>query len=213
MDPASFLPQTLGAWEAAILQGIALAGAGWAALKWIVPAGVRVHGALAKVDTIYAELKPNGGASLRDAVDVLGVKVDVLSREHAVMAARQWAMVGAITQPTWESDGRGNCIRANQALLNMTGRSVDDLQGSGWENIVLPADRERVWAEWRDAVAHRRTFESEYRVINPMARRAYSVTAVATPFFAADGEVIGWIGTYSAAQPTAYPRRKETVAP
>lgn len=213
MDPASFMPQTLAAWETAILQGIALAGTGWAALKWVVPAGVRVHGALAKVDTIYAELKPNGGSSLRDAVDVLGAKVDVLSREYAAMSARQWAMVGAISQPTWESDAQGNCIRANQALLVMTGRSVDDLQGSGWENIVLPADRERVWAEWRDAVARARTFESEYTVINPTMRKAFVVSAVANPFFSVTGEVIGWIGTYAKARPTTYPRRKEAVSP
>lgn len=128
------------------------------------------------------------------------------------MSARQWAMVGALEQPTWESDAAGNCLRANAALLGLTGRSADELVGNGWENIVLPSDRQRVWAEWKDAVCKQRVFESEYTVIHADSGKAYKVEAVATPFFSAQGRIIGWIGHYSNVRSAPRPKRTERIA-
>jgi len=187
--------------EQIIIATATILGLGFAVLKWVIPAGVRIHGALSKVDTIYAEVKPNGGASLRDSID-RQEKAIVEVRDGLEMAdARAWAIVSSGKQPTWESGPDGGCLRANAALLELVGRSADQMAGNGWENILCNDDRKRVWLEWTDAVQRRRTFESSYRVSNHSSGARFLVDAKATPIIGRKGDLRGWIGVYNDVRP------------
>lgn len=141
------------------------------------------------VQSVLAEFKPNGGSSLRDAINRI-------QNTMVVIDARQWALVAGLKDPMWESDARGGCARANRALLDLTQRNFDELRGSGWENIVCPEDRKRVWEEWIDAVERHRTFECLYCVLDRGGQR-FRVQAIAIPFHSASGEVVGYVGRYS----------------
>lgn len=139
------------------------------------------------LQAIEAEFRPNGGGSMRD--QVVQIKQLVFN-----MTARQCALVDGLGDPMWESDANGDCVKANRALLQLTGRSLQEMQGGGWENSIVSADRDRVWDEWCDAVERRRSFESRYR-IRSIDGEIYTVDAIATPI--RDGDAVsGWLGKY-----------------
>lgn len=180
---------------------LALGGAAFAALKWIIPAGIRVHGTMKKVDTIYTELKPNGGTSLRDSIDRQEAALHAVADGLDMADARQWAILSSTNHPTWESGPDGGCLRANAALLDLVGRSADQIAGNGWENIVAKDDARRVWREWSEAVNQRRAFESTYRVVNHMTGRVFLIDGRATPILGRNGALRGWIGVYNNVRP------------
>jgi PAS domain-containing protein len=138
---------------------------------------------------IVSEFKPNGGSSLRDAINKIQSTV-------VIVDARQWAIVAGLRDPMWESDANGGCVRANRALLDLVQRNFDEMAGTGWENIIYADDRARVWQEWVSSVERKRTFESTYCVVD-RANQRYRVQAIAIPFRAPGGEVVGYVGRYS----------------
>lgn len=145
------------------------------------------------VRTILAEFKPNGGSSLRDAINKIQNTV-------VIVDARQWAIVAGLRDPMWESDATGGCVRANRALLDLVQRNFDEMAGTGWENIVCPDDKTRVWQEWNSAVERKRTFESVYCVVDRTGER-FRVQAIAIPFRSPTNEVVGYVGRYSHVEP------------
>lgn len=150
---------------------------------------------------IEAEFRPNGGGSMRD--QVVQIKQLVWN-----MTARQWALVDGLGEPMWESDAQGYCIRCNRALLQLTGRSLDEMQGAEWENCIAEPDRDRVWDAWVDAVERQRTFEAKYRV-KASDGAVYEVDAIATPI--RDGDTVsGWLGKFRSVAPAK--ARKKTPA-
>lgn len=160
--------------------------------------------ALAKsVDEIVSQLKPNGGHSLFDMVKsayklsqenseaVAGLYTS-LDRIHAY----QWSFAETISdKPIWESDVKGNCLKVNIALAKLAERTAAEFVGAGWENIIHPNDRVRVYEEWADAIERRRTFESNYRIKTP-SNRVYQVKAVALPIFTEKGMLVSYVGRY-----------------
>lgn len=187
--------------EQIVIGAAAILGLGIAGLKWIVPAIARIHGAIGKVDTIYAEVKPNGGSSLRDSIDRQEAAIGDVRDGLEMADARAWAIVSSGKQPTWESGPDGGCLRANAAYLELVGRSADEVKGNGWENILAKNDKRRIWNEWSEAVAKRRTFESSYRVTNHGTSETFLVDAKATPIIGRGGELRGWIGVYNNVRP------------
>ena len=180
-----------------VLAVLAVGAAVWGFFKWLLPLMERIKNNQAMTKAIYTELRPNGGSSLRDAVDALRRDVASIRDSAEKMDARQWAIVSSLTQPTWESDSSGGCTRANATLLELVGRTQDQMVGNGWENIVAKPDAHRVWEEWSEATAKSRMFESSYVVCNAINKKKYQVTAVAVPYFDAKRSLIGWIGVYN----------------
>jgi PAS domain S-box-containing protein len=72
----------------------------------------------------------------------------------------------ANTLPTliWVSDAHGCLTFLNQPWADLTGQTIDELQGRGWVECVHPADRQRWQAIFLAAVRARRSFAVEYRV-------------------------------------------------
>lgn len=180
-----------------VLAVAAIAGMLFSIFKYVIPAWIRIGNSLKKIDTIDAELRPNGGSSLRDRVDGLVIKVSEVADGLELADARAWAIVSTAKNPTWESNDIGECVRANSAYLELVGRSRDDIAINGWENIIHKDDQMRVWREWNDAVKQRRTFESSYRIINHVSNAVFTVDGKGTPIINRSGKVCGWIGTYN----------------
>lgn len=73
------------------------------------------------------EVLPNGGNSLGDIVR----RID---RETAIMRERQRLVMELTPLYGWfETDAHGRCVRASHTYCTWLQRSVDELQGSGWE--------------------------------------------------------------------------------
>jgi diguanylate cyclase (GGDEF)-like protein/PAS domain S-box-containing protein len=65
------------------------------------------------------------------------------------------------------SDRAGRCLYANAAYLEMAGLTPEQASGSRWSGSLHPDDRERVNAEWLDALEATRPFQTEVRMQRP----------------------------------------------
>lgn len=105
---------------------------------------------LSALREIRTQLRPNGGTSLHDVV-------------HA-MAAAQRARDDRDQLPLFWTDATGRLTHANRAFQHLTGRSREELAGTGWVNSVAVEDRERVLDLWRDAVQEGRDLDDRFRL-------------------------------------------------
>lgn len=183
-----------------VFLGVIGGGIGWI-WRMLATSKKQVQDLLTSLMEIKEQLSTNGGSSVFDMVKSTAKKTDTIAEGLARLQSWQWAFAETIPQPMWESDAEGNCIRINSAMAKLTGRSVEQMAGNGWENIIDAADRERVYREWMDAVTRRRPFESTYKVHHTPDGKTYQVTAVAMPAKASEGKVVGHIGRYDTVTP------------
>ena len=111
---------------------------------------------VADLRVVIAEVKPNGGASLRDAVD----RVERLVAESALLGSQRWRAVNDQAVLGYaESDQVGGVVWANRTLREMVGRDQGDMGGYGWLNAVAPSMREWARDSWAEAVSEARDYE------------------------------------------------------
>lgn len=167
-----------------------IVGAVYSVWKWVWPTFRTLSALPAKIDKIYYEVTPNNGASIKDTINHL-------SKEVTAVAARQWSLVATQADPVWETNDRGECLRANTAMLSLVERDMEQMQANGWENIIHDDDAEWVLSEWSRAVSQRRAFEATFRVEAYVSKRVFKVTCISTAFKTSDGSVLGYIGRYT----------------
>jgi PAS domain S-box-containing protein len=184
---------------------IAAGGAG--VVRMLLASKKRVEALFEAVERIETQFKPNGGSSIFDILKqtqaqtaATAVKVSQLGEALGKVKAWQWTFAETLPTPMWESDERGQCIRINSALSKLVNRSLEDMTGAGWENIIDKPDRQRVWVEWQDAIAKSRTFELSY-VVTSRGGLKYNVDASATPITNEAGRVVSYIGRYTKVEP------------
>lgn len=140
-----------------------------------------------KLDAIMAELKPNGGSSIKDQLNRLETAVSISQAERLLL-------LDSVQQGVFTSDIKGQCIWVNDAFRKAVGGSMADFVGNNWENVVYPDDRETVSREWGRAIDQQRDFNLHYRLHNLSTSAPVKVHAIATPARNFAGDVIGWNG-------------------
>lgn len=113
-----------------------------------------------QVKFVVTELRPNGGASIRDSLNRIEIR-------QVLQEQRQKAILSDMSVGVFETDTVGNFVWVNRKYLRMTGRSPMEVRGSGWINTIAERDRERVIQEWKDAMDANREFESRFMLITP----------------------------------------------
>ena len=139
------------------------------------------------LNKIMAELRPNGGSSLRDTID----RID---RYSTMTGARVMANMDRDPIPLFESDETGRNTWANAALLQLTGFQIHQVLGGGWINLIYPADRAATGAKWAAAISEARTFDETFR-IRSAGGHIYSVRCVAAPCMIC-GKPVAWTGSW-----------------
>ena len=191
-----WLLQNAKAWTEVILFFGAVGGAAAWGWRVLLQSKKSVDVLIASINDIKKQLITNGGGSLFDVVSATSKNVTALSSDIQRLKAWQWSFSQASKMPMWESDAVGNCTRVNVAMTELTGRSLEQMTGSGWENI-LPTGPERaeVWTAWADAISRARDFEHMYTVHNTHTGQKYRVKAVGSPIIA-DGKLVGMLGRF-----------------
>ena len=139
-----------------------------------------------KVDKLSMQVLPNGGSSLRDAVDRIGRRVD----EMEVMNRTKWHMDPHIA--SFRNDVRGNCIAANLKLCQLLGVNESELTGMNWRNSIHPSDIDRMTKEWTEAVKMGSDFTMRVKYQDDHGTPIPSLcTAKAVRV---NGDTVGWIG-------------------
>jgi len=158
----------------------------WAAVARPFQAGARAE-ALAR--EVLAELRPNGGMSLRDAV------MRVEDRQIRFQARMGFLLRDATEAvATFETNAEGLCTWVSPAYAKLCGRPAADLMGWGWVIAIHDDDIETVRQEWRLAVEERRPFERHMRIVHP-AGHSVPVISRAVPL-TASGKLVGWSGAW-----------------
>lgn len=104
------------------------------------------------------------------------------------------AFVRATSLIVWTLDESGRLIELSDAFSEMTGKTADELRGSGWEALIHPGDRDRVMRTWKQRVAEKKAIDLEYRVCLKDGTYRW-VSARKVPVFDTDGRLLEWIGT------------------
>lgn len=145
-----------------------------------------------QVQNINAELKPNGGSSLRDSINRIEQCQKEISIRQLISDQRQRAILSDMNFGVLETDAQGNCVWANRMYTRLTGRSLDELVGKGWINTIAHDERDRVLEDWNSAIEDCREFESTYHVATPDGERI-RITARTIKMRGTRGEPLGYI--------------------
>lgn len=169
-----------------------IGGAAWRYLVGPLWRGLRELRAI--LGFIEAELRPNGGSSIRDAVNRMELGIDAANRKIELVSQRQLQRYNLDSTGLWETDIAGRFTSVNPALARMAGVAPDDFLGMGWKTHVHPRDRAEVGASWQSAVLDQRDFSLVFRFVNDK-----KVQMTGRRMRGAGGEVTGWIGDCRAA--------------
>lgn len=196
-------------WESGLAQGVALIAAavvgwllewpqrGWAWLKaWrsgrrdartAIADGLRKIGALADdVARISYQISPNGGGSLRDAVDrseqavnavseTLGGQDKVLaSIKHDLGLNTAFARFQSDTSDelTFYASPDGQNDYASAAYQRFLGVGERELRGYGWKNYIAPEESALYLADQETCVRERRRFQRRVNMVKGDGSRA-----------------------------------------
>lgn len=138
---------------------------------------------------IAAELRPNGGSTIRDAVNRMESGIRSANTKIDLVGARQLARHNLEDTGIWETDTNGHFKYVNPAMSRLAGALPADFMGLGWKTLVHPMNRAELGTSWKSAVEDRRDFDFEFRFVNGV-----EVRVSGERMFGPNGELIGWIG-------------------
>lgn len=125
-----------------------------------------------KVNNINAQVNPNGGSSMND-------DVKKILDNQAVIKETQDAVIYLDSTPTFRCNIQGDCIFVNVAWLKLSGyNDPTQAYGVGWSRSIYRDDRERVLAEFKEAVRTETQLISTHRKINIITNQVIPVTVM-----------------------------------
>lgn len=132
---------------------------------------------------VQDQFKPNGGSSLRDAIDRIEKNLHILD-------ARQISLFDLSLAGVFITDEKGHCIYVSPSWCELTGLLPMQAMGDGWTAGIDQNDRERVFLEWHRATERGAIFESKY--ITETGKRV--VSRASAMYHPQTKKVIGFIG-------------------
>ncbi len=117
---------------------------------------------------IVAEMSPNGGKSIKDAI----ARIDASTK---TMEFWRKSYMDLDERMLFTSDDLGHCTWVNKAYLKFSGTNQEEILGENWINCVFPEDRDKVIIEWNNAVKNKRSFDLQYRWKNGQDVYVHSV--------------------------------------
>lgn len=138
--------------------------------------------------SIAAELRPNGGSSIRDAVTSI-------ESETAKLSMSLSAVLDDQVYGSFEADVKGYYTRVNEEYLRMTDTDIDDIKHNGWLNFIVEADRGRIYREWHDSIDQVRDFDAVFTMRNQSTLEEFRVRCQTRAVKVASGRITGYFGT------------------
>lgn len=143
-----------------------------------------------KILIISDEFRPNGGSSLRDAINRIEEKISLQEQKTI-------ALIKSFPIGTWISDKHGKCVDVNKSLCKIMGRTESEIKGDNWSNWIHPDEKDEVFEEWYRCVKNDLNFDMEYRYILP-DKSVQRVHGSAYQLKNDKGELVGFLGTLEA---------------
>jgi PAS domain S-box-containing protein len=184
--------QHITAWAAAF---VAVGGLAWKLWRWLAPRWPALWDNIRKrtlgyklglvsqvVNDIRKEVKPNGGSSLRDAVeDSRRISLDNRAALRAMADSTEDGHVDVQANGQWEW--------ANAALCRWLRTGENRLLGWGWTNFIDEDERAEIRADWMQAIAERRDLRIMVTLISNDGDRVETAWTLRPLTFNADNSV------------------------
>lgn len=138
-----------------------------------------------QVQLIANQLVPNGGSSIKDALNRI-------ENRQTLSDQRIKVLMSDTSNAIVEYDKDGVCTWVNWQYCRLTGRTPMEVLGYGWINSIHPEDRDDVRREWERSVEESRSFEMSYRKMTHDGE-IVPVTVRSHVMLGAKQEVVGFI--------------------
>ncbi len=140
-----------------------------------------------RISDISKELSTNGGMSIKDSVNRIDKNMHYLEQ-------RQKAILTSSKQICYfETDNHGNVTTVNRLYQRLTNRTIEELLGYGWLNIIEESDREKVRSEWNRCISNIEEFHDIFYIQNIDGIK-YRVRIEAFPIKSKDDSLLGYVG-------------------
>jgi diguanylate cyclase (GGDEF)-like protein/PAS domain S-box-containing protein len=103
-------------------------------------------------------------------------------------------MAEAVPEMIWTATPQGEDDYFNQNCFDYTGKSLAQMQGSQWKDVVHPDDVENCSIQWQAAIRTGQPYSTEYRLRAKDGSYRWFVGR-ANPIRDAKGEIVKWFGT------------------
>ena len=159
-----------------------------------ISAFVRLITAIVSWATIYMIYKILPDALLLQTPAALERQVRERTEElHASMQKMRF-LADAMPQIVWTASPDGHTDYFNERFLRFTGKSIDDLTGRKWTDLIHPDDRERTTQKWQESLKDHTEFEIENRLLAADGHYYWHLMR-ALPSKDENGNILQWIGT------------------
>lgn len=157
---------------------------------------VAANSTMNKVSFLEKELRPNGGSSIRDAINAIKQKVyenDFLLKKNDSKQNILFNVIGSKGLAFFETDAHGECVSITPKYCELTNLTEEEVLGNNWILAIHPEDRDHVMAEWNSCISMKRVFDMKYRYLSHKNGMVTIVHSHATPI-KVEGEPIGFLG-------------------
>ncbi len=167
----------------------------WSAFKgWIMQ---DIHAQICQMSKdityIVSEIQTNGGSSIKDALlrnEKALARIESMSHSNVEI---QKARMDNDSQLIFITDAIGNCLWVNRSYSRLSGRSAEELRGSGWINAISPDEREDDKNAWYEAAESNREFEMRVTYQNTLGVQ-FEVDIRSYKMTSPNGETTGYMG-------------------
>lgn len=140
-----------------------------------------------KIQEIYSEMKPNGGTSLRDAVN----RIESLVNKQRLYTK---TMIKSFPGGTFDANEKGELIGVNKSVCTLLNRTESELIRDNWIKWIHVDDKDRVIKEWHRCIESQSDFDMEFKIMLP-DKGTKKVGMVAYQLRDEAGGLHGFIGT------------------
>lgn len=111
------------------------------------------------LDMMSKEFRPNGGNSLRDLIERI-------EAQATLNDSKMGAIIAHLNIGYFEANVDGEITWASKKMCELTGLMPYEANGNGWVMGISDRDRDRVYAEWKEAIEQHRDFETKCKMGN-----------------------------------------------
>ena len=104
-------------------------------------------------------------------------------------------MSETIPEMLWSATADGAIDYCNARVLDYTGLSYGEIQGTGWMKTIHPDDADGIARAWTDSVESGNPFQFEFRCLRASDGMYRWCVSSALPLRASDGGILKWYGT------------------
>ena len=118
------------------------------------------------VHTIFEEVSPNTGFSIKDQIGVIEKDISAQNELIDKITRRQFWLLDNEARLIFEVDCDGQFLWANKKFKELVQRDLIFLKGNGWKNCIHDDDRDEVVDKYKSCIADGIAFEDIFRICN-----------------------------------------------